>query len=67
MPKFMELVPEFQYSSRVVQLLTFNKDCFISGWEEGGELNAVLSIKVHNKAKVFEVKAGLVGFLVRHS
>ncbi|KAH7142929.1 hypothetical protein B0J13DRAFT_596179 [Dactylonectria estremocensis] len=34
-------------------------DCFISGWEEGGELNAVLSVKVHDKAKVFEIKAGL--------
>jgi hypothetical protein len=35
------------------------QDCFISGWEEGGELNAVISIKVHDKSKVFDVKAGL--------
>ncbi|KAI9163802.1 hypothetical protein HJFPF1_05429 [Paramyrothecium foliicola] len=34
-------------------------DCFISGWEEGGELNAVISMKVHDKSKVFEIKAGL--------
>ncbi|KAK4169843.1 hypothetical protein QBC43DRAFT_283408 [Cladorrhinum sp. PSN259] len=34
-------------------------DCFISGWEEGGELNAVISIKVHDKSKVFEIKAGI--------
>ncbi|KAK0642160.1 hypothetical protein B0T16DRAFT_311671, partial [Cercophora newfieldiana] len=34
-------------------------DCFISGWEEGGELNAVISMKVHDKSKIFEIKAGL--------
>ncbi|KAK3361312.1 hypothetical protein B0T24DRAFT_725050 [Lasiosphaeria ovina] len=30
--------------------------CFISG-EESGELNAIISIRVHDKAKVFEIKA----------
>ena len=35
----------------------FFKDSFISGWEEGGELNAILSIKVHDKNKTFQIKA----------
>ncbi|KAK3311878.1 hypothetical protein B0H66DRAFT_644835 [Apodospora peruviana] len=34
-------------------------DCFISGWEEDGELNAIISMKVHDKSKIFEIKAGL--------
>ncbi|KAK0629294.1 hypothetical protein B0T17DRAFT_652973 [Bombardia bombarda] len=34
-------------------------DTFISGWEEGGELNAIISIKVSDKAKITEIKAGL--------
>ncbi|RGP72364.1 hypothetical protein FLONG3_6760 [Fusarium longipes] len=38
-------------------------DSFISGWEEGGELNAVISMKVLDKAKVFEIKAKLEGEL----
>ena len=37
------------------------QDCFISGWEEGGELNAIISMKVHDKSKVFAIKAGLEG------
>ncbi|KAK6525430.1 hypothetical protein TWF694_005568 [Orbilia ellipsospora] len=34
-------------------------DSFISGWEEGGELNAIISMKVTDKSKIFSVKAGL--------
>ncbi|KAH7376388.1 hypothetical protein B0T11DRAFT_335564 [Plectosphaerella cucumerina] len=38
----------------------FNKvygDSFISGFVEGGEFNAVVSMKVHNKAKLLDIKA----------
>lgn len=35
------------------------QDSFISGWEEGGELNAIVSMKVTDKAKIFEIKADL--------
>ncbi|KAJ1324608.1 nucleoporin GLE1 [Microdochium nivale] len=38
----------------------FNKvygDSFISGFVEGGEFNAVVSMKVHNKAKMLDIKA----------
>ena len=35
------------------------QDTFISGWEEGGELDAILSIKVLDKSKIFEIKASL--------
>ena len=35
------------------------QDCFISGWETGGELNAIISIKVLDKSKVFQIKAGI--------
>jgi hypothetical protein len=31
-------------------------DCFISGFMEGGEFNAIISIRVHDKSKVREVK-----------
>lgn len=34
-------------------------DTFISGWEEGGELNAILSVKVLDKSKIFQVKASI--------
>lgn len=34
-------------------------DSFISGWEEGGELNAIVSIKVLDKSKIFQVKAAI--------
>ncbi|KAH7358861.1 hypothetical protein B0T11DRAFT_341079 [Plectosphaerella cucumerina] len=34
-------------------------DTFISGWEEGGELNAIISMKVSDKSKITEIKAGL--------
>lgn len=34
-------------------------DSFISGWEEGGELNAIISMKVTDKSKIFEIKAHL--------
>ncbi|KAF2497632.1 hypothetical protein BU16DRAFT_457309 [Lophium mytilinum] len=34
-------------------------DTFISGWEEGGEFNAIISMKVTDKSKTFEVKASL--------
>ncbi|KAF4341606.1 hypothetical protein FBEOM_4508 [Fusarium beomiforme] len=34
-------------------------DSFISGWEEGGELNAIVSVKVLDKSKIFQVKAGI--------
>ncbi|KAK6359112.1 hypothetical protein TWF696_000279 [Orbilia brochopaga] len=34
-------------------------DCFISGWEEGGEMNAVISVKVRDKSNIFKIKAGL--------
>ena len=33
------------------------QDSFISGWEEGGELNAIISIKVLDRSKLFQVKA----------
>lgn len=36
-----------------------SQDCFISGWEEGGELNAVISVKATDKSKIFNVKAQL--------
>ncbi|KAF4446873.1 Mannose-binding lectin [Fusarium austroafricanum] len=38
----------------------FNKvygDSFISGFVEGGEFNALVSMKVHNKAKLLDIKA----------
>ncbi|PSR82112.1 hypothetical protein BD289DRAFT_454493 [Coniella lustricola] len=38
----------------------FNKtygDSFISGFQEGGEFNAIISMKVHNKAKLLDIKA----------
>lgn len=38
----------------------FNKvygDSFISGFQEGGEFNAVISMKVHNRAKLLDIKA----------
>lgn len=38
----------------------FNKvygDSFISGFVEGGEFNAVVSMKVHNRAKLLDIKA----------
>ncbi|KAJ5080927.1 hypothetical protein N7456_013637 [Penicillium angulare] len=34
-------------------------DTFISGWESGGELNAIISMKIADKSKVFEIKASL--------
>ncbi|KAF5535184.1 hypothetical protein FMEXI_10935 [Fusarium mexicanum] len=34
-------------------------DCFLSGCEKGGELNAVTSIKVHDKSTIFKIKARL--------
>ncbi|KAF2007639.1 hypothetical protein P154DRAFT_152 [Amniculicola lignicola CBS 123094] len=34
-------------------------DCFISGWEEGGELNALLSIKCKDKSKKQTIQAQL--------
>ncbi|CEO58470.1 hypothetical protein PMG11_03194 [Penicillium brasilianum] len=34
-------------------------DSFISGWESGGELNAIISMKIADKSKVFEIKASL--------
>ncbi|KAF3940573.1 hypothetical protein ABW19_dt0208725 [Dactylella cylindrospora] len=34
-------------------------DCFISGWEEGGEMNAVISVKVRDKSNIFKIKAAL--------
>ncbi|KAJ5946379.1 hypothetical protein N7454_003218 [Penicillium verhagenii] len=34
-------------------------DSFISGWESGGELNAIISMKIADKSKVFEIKAHL--------
>lgn len=34
-------------------------DSFISGYEEGGELNALISVKVSDKNKTFKVKAAL--------
>lgn len=34
-------------------------DSFISGWEEGGELNALISVKCNNKSKVTEIRAQL--------
>ncbi|KAJ5263841.1 hypothetical protein N7478_011446 [Penicillium angulare] len=34
-------------------------DTFISGWESGGELNAIISMKIADKSKVFEIKAHL--------
>ncbi|KAK3389204.1 hypothetical protein B0H63DRAFT_536977 [Podospora didyma] len=34
-------------------------DTFISGWEEGGELNAIISMKVSDKSKLTEIKASL--------
>lgn len=39
------------------------KDCFISGWEEGGELNALISVKTKNKAKSTHIKAAIEGRL----
>jgi hypothetical protein len=35
------------------------QDSFISGWEEGGELNAIVSMKVTDKSKIFHIKAEL--------
>jgi hypothetical protein len=32
-------------------------DSFISGFVEGGEFNAIVSMKVHNKAKLLDIKA----------
>ncbi|KAM0425738.1 hypothetical protein ACHAPT_008986 [Fusarium lateritium] len=37
----------------------FNEDTFISGFEEGGELNALISVKVSDKNKTFAVRAEL--------
>ncbi|KAJ5646646.1 hypothetical protein N7490_003018 [Penicillium lividum] len=34
-------------------------DTFISGWESGGELNAIISMKIADKSKVFNIKASL--------
>ncbi|OJJ42180.1 hypothetical protein ASPZODRAFT_35469, partial [Penicilliopsis zonata CBS 506.65] len=34
-------------------------DTFISGWELGGELNAIISMKVNDKSKIFDIKAHL--------
>ncbi|KAL7911420.1 hypothetical protein GGI35DRAFT_492688 [Trichoderma velutinum] len=34
-------------------------DTFISGFEEGGELNALISVKVSDKSKTFAIKAEL--------
>jgi hypothetical protein len=36
-----------------------SKDSFISGWEEGGEFNAIMSMKVTDKSKIYEIKAHL--------
>ena len=38
-------------------LLMFIGDCFISGFTEGGEFSAIVSIKVSDKSKVSAVKA----------
>lgn len=38
----------------------FNKvygDSFISGFQEGGEFNAIISMKVHNKARLLDIQA----------
>nr|XP_036588070.1 uncharacterized protein CTRU02_02082 [Colletotrichum truncatum]KAF6799211.1 hypothetical protein CTRU02_02082 [Colletotrichum truncatum] len=32
-------------------------DTFISGWEEGGEFNAIISMKVADKSKIADIKA----------
>lgn len=32
-------------------------DTFISGFQEGGEFNAIISMKVHNKAKLLDIQA----------
>ncbi|EMD85057.1 hypothetical protein COCC4DRAFT_31650 [Bipolaris maydis ATCC 48331] len=34
-------------------------DSFISGWEEGGELNALISVKVNDKSKITTIKGAL--------
>jgi len=34
-------------------------DCFISGFLEGGEFNAVISVNVHDKSKVRQVKQAI--------
>ncbi|KAJ5547188.1 hypothetical protein N7494_004773 [Penicillium frequentans] len=34
-------------------------DTFISGWESGGELNAIISMRIADKSKVFQIKASL--------
>ena len=39
-------------------------DCFISGFLEGGEFSAIISIKVHDKSKVSEVKLAAEATLV---
>lgn len=38
-------------------------DTFISGWEEGGELNALISVKTKNKSKSTHIKAAIDGRL----
>lgn len=38
-------------------------DTFISGWETGGELNALISVKVLDKSKVNQIKGELEGSL----
>lgn len=39
-------------------------DCFISGFLEGGEFSAIISIKVHDKSKLSEVKLAAEATLV---
>lgn len=34
-------------------------DCFISGFLEGGEFNAIVSVNVHDKSKIRQVKQAI--------
>ena len=45
------------------QVLNCRQDTFISGWEEGGELNALISVKSKNKSKATTIKAAIEGRL----
>lgn len=60
--KFTDIYGVSQCNSRCAHyhcILTFPKDTFISGWEEGGELNALISVKVKDKTKTSKIQAAL--------
>lgn len=50
---------KFQPLKNVKDFTSVFGDCFISGFLEGGEFNALVTIKIKNKEKLNEIKANL--------